>query len=228
MKCISFDIWNTLLDLGKLYRLVAVELSNITGKSEQDLELGLAEAYKKALQLRLEGSFKNPIIDSAGIFASALGISIDSLFRALVRAIMREEIGKIAFEDAREALEQLSKHDIDVGALGNVMFWPGMVTRYILEKNGLLSYLHATIFTDELGVQKPDRAAFELISDKLGCSTSQLVHVGDSLENDFAGALLSGASAILVKRDLEKSIAISKKAYIVNSLTEIPQILPLL
>jgi putative hydrolase of the HAD superfamily len=225
LKCLSFDIWNTLLDLGKLYSLIAEELSEITERRKEEMEAGLKSAYQKALSLRLEGAFRSPILDSARVFASELNITEEELFRALVRAVMRAETGEMVFGDVHRALDELNAMNIKMGLLGNVMFWPGMVTRIILEKNGILRYFHSTIFSDESGVQKPDRAAFELLANRLECRLEEMVHVGDSLENDLAGALISGASAILIKRDSPASFSIGKRAFVVRTLTEIPGLL---
>lgn len=225
MKCLSFDIWNTLLDLGKLYSLIAEELSGILVKNKEEIERGLLRAYQRALELRLEKAFKSPILDSAKVFAEELNITEESLFRGLVRAVMRPEVGSMAFRDVKDALIKLKEQNIKMGLLGNIMFWPGMVTRFILERNGLLEFFDATIFSDEAGVQKPDKAAFELLAEKLGCRVNEIVHIGDSLENDFAGALMSGATAILIKRDAPTSLSIGKKAYIIRSLGEVPAII---
>jgi len=226
MKCVSFDIWNTLLDLGSFYSLIAEELSAILGKERSETEGALLRAYRRAYGLRLEKAFKNPILDSAGLFAEELQVSTEDLFRALVKAVSRKEAEKMAFEDAREAVEGLHEKGIRMGLLGNVMFWPGMITRLILERNGLLRFFQASLFSDEAGVQKPDKEAFELLANKLGCRLEELIHVGDSLENDLAGAVMAGAAAVLVRRDSPASFSIGKRAFVIRSLAELPQLVP--
>ncbi|MEM0060825.1 MAG: HAD family hydrolase [Fervidicoccaceae archaeon] len=225
MKCLSFDIWNTLLDLEKLYSLLSEEISESYSRDANEVRDLLLSAYRKALALRLEGAFRSPILDSAAVFSKELGMSEEELFRAFVRILRKREIEDLAFEDAKIAVRELKGLGYRMGLLGNVMFWPGMVTRYILERNDLLEYFDASLFSDEAGVQKPDKRAFEAIAERLNCKVEDLVHIGDSLENDLAGALLSGVSAVLIRREVERAIHIGKKAVIVRALTELPQIL---
>ncbi|MET1159348.1 MAG: HAD family hydrolase [Thermoprotei archaeon] len=226
VKLVSFDIWNTLLDLHKFYNILARMLSKITGKSYSEIGGKIINAYREALDARLRGVFKRPVYDSALFFSEKLGISVDVLFRATVLAVLDTEIAQIAFPDASETLRELRGRGYRIAFLGNVMFWPGMVTRLMLEKNGLLEYADITLFGDEIGVQKPDKRVFEYLAELCDCGINEILHVGDSLVNDFAGALLAGASAALIKRDLGTDIVkLSDKAYIINSLKTLLELL---
>ncbi|MEM3285266.1 MAG: hypothetical protein QXP23_02515, partial [Fervidicoccaceae archaeon] len=62
MKCLSFDIWNTLLDLEKLYSLLSEEISESYSRDANEVRDLLLSAYRKALALRLEGAFRSPIL----------------------------------------------------------------------------------------------------------------------------------------------------------------------
>jgi len=52
----------------------------------------------------------------------------------------------------------------------------------------------------DLGVQKPDRRFFELISDQLEIPAARLLMVGDHPVNDFDGAIAAGWQACLIDR----------------------------
>ena len=41
---------------------------------------------------------------------------------------------------------------------------------------------------DNLGIEKPDPRIFEIAFHEAGCEPCELLHVGDSLESDVAGA----------------------------------------
>lgn len=224
-KVLTFDIWNTLLDLKSFYRILSEKISQAESKDEEEVFKKINEAYKKALKMRLEGNFRRIIIDSAEVFSSEIGITSESLFRAVSGAIEDPRISSLAYSDALPALSSLKKMNMRLVLLGNVMFWPGMVTRIILMKNGILDYFDFSIFSDEVGVSKPSKEMFDMVSKKFNCNNSEIIHVGDSLENDFAGALLAGAKAVLIKRDIQTPILVlGKNAYVINSLTHLREV----
>jgi len=226
INVVSFDIWNTLLDLNKFYSLIAVKLAGITGRSVELIWKNIVEAYKQALEARLEGVFKKPIYDSAVFFAEKLGVSIEDLFKAVVKAIEDPGIAELAYSDAEPALRELKKRGYKIALLGNVMFWPGMITRIILYKCGLLDYVDYSLFGDEVGVQKPSREVFTELARIADVKLSEILHVGDSLVNDMAGALLAGAAAVLVKRDFDKPVVrLGERAWVVKSLLNLLEIL---
>ncbi|ABN69193.1 HAD-superfamily hydrolase, subfamily IA, variant 1 [Staphylothermus marinus F1] len=229
IKIVSFDIWKTLLDTSKFYQLISEKLSSLTGKPLENVYKELMNTYYEAIEARLKGLFKKPIYDSAKFFAEKMGISIDDLFKATVQAILDERIKNISFPDSEKALIELKRRNLKIAFLGNVLFWPGMATRIILEQNNLLKYADITLFGDEIGVQKPDKEVFEILADQANCKINEILHVGDSLINDFAGALIAGARATLLKRGMESEIIVlNNKAYIVNSLVKVPQIVDLI
>jgi len=225
-KVVSFDIWGTLLDLNKFYDLVSKHLSNITNRDYQEVRENMGKAYHSALEARLKGLFKRPVYDSAVFFSQKLGVEVDDLFKAVVSTIYDKKLGELPYSDSLKTLEELKRRGYIIALLGNVMFWPGMITRAVLHKCGLLQYVDITLFGDEIGVQKPDKAVFEELAHRANVELNEIIHVGDSLINDFAGALLAGVNAVLLVRRLGIGIIeISGKAYIVNSLIHLLDLL---
>jgi putative hydrolase of the HAD superfamily len=53
----------------------------------------------------------------------------------------------------------------------------------------------------EVGARKPAPAMFEQALALTGATASQAIHVGDSLEEDVAGARAAGIEPVLVRRD---------------------------
>ena len=58
---------------------------------------------------------------------------------------------------------------------------------------GLTDYFAFVVFSQDVQIEKPDRRIFEITAERAGCELAQLLHVGDSLENDVAGARNAGA-----------------------------------
>ena len=59
----------------------------------------------------------------------------------------------------------------------------------------------AVVISAELGVAKPDPAIFRAALDRLGARAADAMHVGDSVEDDVAGARAAGLEAVLVARN---------------------------
>ena len=52
------------------------------------------------------------------------------------------------------------------------------------------------IFSDEVGIRKPDPHIFQLAATKLGVQTYEIIHVGDNLKSDIWGAKNAGLQTI--------------------------------
>lgn len=68
------------------------------------------------------------------------------------------------------------------------------------EHTGLLEYLDHLLYAEVIGIRKPERGAFQAVSDITGSELSDLVHVGDSLFHDVAGAQKAGATGVWFNR----------------------------
>ncbi|MEZ0289671.1 MAG: HAD family hydrolase [Sulfolobales archaeon] len=218
IKVLSFDVWNTLLDIDKFYKILAIKISSLTNRSYEEIYSLLRDTYREAIRERLSGEFKRIIIDSGSFFAKRLGIDLEVLFKSLIRVMLDEEIRDLAYRDVLKPLEILKNDRYLLSVVGNVMFWPGMVTRYILHLNNLLDLFDLTVFSDETGYMKPEREIFKYIAERLGVRLDEIVHIGDSIEHDLVGAVRSGLGAILVRRDLDVPIIkLGRRIYIINS-----------
>jgi putative hydrolase of the HAD superfamily len=86
---------------------------------------------------------------------------------------------------------------------------------------GLLAHVERVVSSAEAGVAKPGRGIFEQALAAAGVAASHAVHVGDSVENDVAGARAAGIRAILVRRDGGVAAGVET----VRSLAELPALL---
>ncbi len=95
------------------------------------------------------------------------------------------------------------------------------------ERYGLEACFAFVIFAQDVKVEKPDPKIFEITAQQAGCEFAQMLHVGDSLENDVAGAKDVGATAGWLNRDGIMNDTEIQPDYEIASLTEIPTILGL-
>ncbi len=225
-KLVSFDVWNTLLDINLFYRLLARGLSSITGWGFDRVYELVLKAYREAKEARLRGLFRRPLLDSARFYAEHIGIGVEDLYRALLGVLDSEDICKLKYEDSEPVLDELKSRGLRIAVLGNVMFWPGMITRYVLLKNGLLKYIDYSFFGDEIMVQKPSREAYQFLAEATGYDPGEIIHVGDSLVNDFMGALQAGFGAALLLRDRNIGVVrISDRVFIISGLKQLLEII---
>ena len=66
---------------------------------------------------------------------------------------------------------------------------------------GLAPLLDGVVTSAEVGARKPDAAIFARALEIAGVRAEQAVHVGDSLEEDVAGARAAGIEPVLIRRD---------------------------
>ena len=82
--------------------------------------------------------------------------------------------------------------------LGLLTDGPDETQRDKLRRLGWTETFDATVVTGPLGAPKPDRRAFEAITDALGVAPHQSVYVGDDPERDIAGAAAAGLRPVQV------------------------------
>jgi putative hydrolase of the HAD superfamily len=73
--------------------------------------------------------------------------------------------------------------------------------REVLDGIGVLALVDDVVTSAEAGAAKPDPAPFRAGLEAAGASAAEAVHVGDSPENDVAGATAAGIRALLLDRD---------------------------
>lgn len=87
----------------------------------------------------------------------------------------------------------------ELGPVGILTNGDGDLQRAKLERHGLDRHVDAVIVSDEVGVRKPDVGIFEHARSAL--SAEHHVYVGDSYEEDVAGARNAGFEAVHVRND---------------------------
>lgn len=121
------------------------------------------------------------------------------------------------YSDVREVLDSLHSDGWTIALLTNGNANPA--------ETGIAGYLDVLLYAEETGVRKPRRGAFESVCDATGCGLGDLVHVGDSLEHDIAGARAAGATAVWLNRaGLPRDESIEPH-FEIASMTELPGIL---
>jgi putative hydrolase of the HAD superfamily len=106
-------------------------------------------------------------------------------------------------DDAVETLQGMQGRAAKIGLVCNIGRSSGRVLRELLKKLHVLDFFDATIFSDEIGIRKPDRRIFEIAAERLGVEISSVIHIGDHPEADVWGAKQVGMRALLLELPTE-------------------------
>ncbi len=101
-----------------------------------------------------------------------------------------------AFSDVRPALSAWRAAGARIVVVSN---WD-VSLHAVLEGLSLAPLLDAILTSAEAGARKPSPAIFEQALRLAGATPEQAVHVGDSLEEDIAGARAAGVRPVLISR----------------------------
>jgi putative hydrolase of the HAD superfamily len=100
------------------------------------------------------------------------------------------------FPETQSVLSQLRRDGYELGIISNST--DEMVER--LEILGIIRYFDTVTYSQEAGAEKPDPAPFRLALRRVGRKPEKCAHVGDSYEEDVAGARAIGMRPILLDR----------------------------
>lgn len=95
-----------------------------------------------------------------------------------------------------DVLQQLKARGKLVGLICNTGLSPGSALRRFLSESGVVEYFDLLVFSDEVGVRKPDPQIFQFVTARLGVKSSECAHIGDNLKSDVYGAKNAGFKAI--------------------------------
>jgi putative hydrolase of the HAD superfamily len=82
-----------------------------------------------------------------------------------------------------------------------------------------------TIISGDHGFGKPNPLLFQKASEELGVSISQCVMIGNSLENDIAGARAAGMRSIWIRLCDPSTTENISSDFIIGDLRELPSLL---
>ncbi len=127
---------------------------------------------------------------SAQVLSAQLGIEVPA--DVLVDAIRFDP-----FPDAPPFLAALRERGLKLVCVSN---WDVSLGD-VLERCGLAAALDGVVSSAEVGASKPDPAVFERALEIAGTTASRALHVGDTVEEDVAGARAAGIRVLHLDRD---------------------------
>jgi putative hydrolase of the HAD superfamily len=213
IKGITFDVGGTLIEpwpsVGHVYAEVAAQ-HGLKAISPEALNIQFKSAWRACRDFDYTRAGWERLVNQTFHGCVPAGESVD-FFPALYDRFAEPEVWRI-FEDVRPALEALAPLGLRLGVISN---WDERL-RPLLRKLHLQNCFETIAISCEIGSPKPSPIIFEHAARGLGLSPDVILHVGDSLEMDVAGAHGAGFHAVQLRRDLASG------AGGIRSLTELP------
>jgi putative hydrolase of the HAD superfamily len=128
-------------------------------------------------------------------------IDIDQLFYNM-EALVFEYLPQVYDQDTISLLANLKGKGVTTNILSNTGFIKGVTLRKVLQQLTLAQYFDFQLYSDEVGMSKPNTEFFELMisqaSQLVPIERRNIMHVGDNPKADVEGALLAGINATLI------------------------------
>ena len=223
IRVVSFDVGGTLAS-GELDREVYVDrvVAYLRGIgysiSADDYKRALRPSMERLAKLRAKGR-EMRFEDFYSAILKRLKIVPSQEILDEIRKLYRLSFPQTVKEGVREVLEEL-KGRYRLAVISNSM---SLLPKYFLEEHGLMHYFEVVVISGAVGYRKPHPRIFRHTLERLGVPAWQVVHVGNSVKEDIAGAKAVGMHAILVRDEAIGLNAGVEADAVVDYITEVPQ-----
>ena len=214
VRTVTVDLWGTLFidtpasdNRYKARRLADFDVI-LRGEGKAFTMSRLARAYDDSgayLGRIWAGNRDVPVADHARAILRALDRRLaeaarPDLIDALVQAYTRPALLVPPAIDttAARAFQGLRECGVTLALVSNTMRTPGVVLRQLLDGAGLLQFFAHTVFSDEIGIRKPDPEIFRRALLGVAGDPATSVHVGDDGILDVEGGRAAGMRVVQV------------------------------
>ena len=232
---VTFDWWNTVArtteDQDRWLRERRIERLMKATKGLPSAEvllsaydrqtISLQESWNRNVDPRPEDQIQM-FLEFAGLDGADAGLA-EIVREAFGGALL--EIPPMLFPHVSETLGALGDDGLAVGMVSNTGRTWGRYLRQVQDALGIGEFFDVRVFSDEVGVRKPDRAIFRTALKDLGLPADRVVHVGDDVDADVAGAKSAGMRAIWFNTGFWRGAKTDKADAEVRDHVELPDLL---
>lgn len=210
LRAVTFDCWHTLLVERDPQRAFDLRFAGFRRLLEQaglpvrreSADAALTDAWQRHADAARSGTVTRAkdvarwAVEPFGLGSRAAPV-VASVARLLAETT--SEPGVAALPGAYELLFQLQERGVKIGLICNSGLIPGSVTRSLLRAAHLERFFEVQIFSDEMGMLKPDARLFHQALSQLEASAAQALHIGDDLRTDVQGARAAGMATVRLR-----------------------------
>ena len=225
MKAVSFDADGTLWDFQEVMRHSLRHALRELGQIDPHTAARLDVDRMIAIRDQVASELKGKVTNLEEIRVEAFRQTLEDIGRpdAGLASHLNQVYLKHRFEDIKLFVDVLPTLETlraryTLGILSNGNSYP--------ERCGLAGMFQFVVFSQDHGVEKPDPRLFQIAVEKARCSRQQMLHVGDSLQDDMMGAINAGIRCVWLNRKRVKNDLDLKVDYEVSSLLELLELLP--
>lgn len=208
IRAISFDVGETLLRPDPTFGAVVGRCCDTGGVRLSEGASGRLEAMADAhfADLRRQGvaysvgeetsrrtwtALYRQFLRSEGVSGDVVEVLAAQIYQAFLQPASYR-----LFDDALPTIEACRARGLRVGIVSNWESWlPTLLTHA-----GLDHLLDFQVISGEVGCEKPEPRIFAAAVAGAGVAAPEMLHVGDSLTSDVAGATAAGLQAVLLDR----------------------------
>lgn len=213
VKLISFDIWSTLLKSNPTYKEKRAKM--LRDALSPDTDVTVVKQTMDEVDKELD-ALTDRTGTQYGFEARILKIwellPSDQRINALTpealeaigevhQTIIKEYPPFLMEPDLRETLLAIRNYGIRVALISNTGFIDGKYMRTLLNVLEIWPLVDYALFSNEVGVTKPDNRVFDLLSKQSGVAKEHILHVGDNIAADYDGARNAGLQALHLSKE---------------------------
>jgi putative hydrolase of the HAD superfamily len=212
----SFDLWLTLIKSDPLFKQQrALYFHNRYNRHNKSLEEVTAIFRQVDIMCNTINEKTGGNIDAEEMYLMVISLINDGLLHhtdidlqelySTMDNLLFQHLPKIYSEDTLPVLALLKQqHGVTCNILSNTGFIKGVTLRKVLDALQLSPYFDFQLYSDELGMSKPNKRLFfkllqyiEQVQNK-PIDPDAIVHIGDNAYADIEGARAIGVKGILI------------------------------
>jgi putative hydrolase of the HAD superfamily len=155
--------------------------------------------------------------ECAAIIGSQLGGEAEALGPEVLLETLLASLRFTPFAEVRPTLARWREQGLRLVVASN---WD-VSLHEVLERTGLRELLDGVATSAEVGSAKPAGELFDAALDLAGVDAAEAIHVGDSLEEDIAGAQAAGIDAVWVRRERHRDREVPPGVVAIATLDEL-------